>query len=88
MLWLLMVRDLAVVFVYDDDTNTLKMSNVSRLSIQGVLDRALLLDIPESPDRPLNDEAARKLGALALRCLGSAHSNLEARLNLSELSPD
>jgi hypothetical protein len=82
-----MARDLAVVFVYDDDTNTLKMSNVSRRSIQAALDRALLLDIPESPDGPLDDESARKLGALVLRCLGSAHSHLEARLNLSELPP-
>jgi hypothetical protein len=83
-----MVRDLAVVFVYDDDTNTLKMSNVSRRSIQATLNRALLLDIPEPPDGALDDESASKLGALLLRCLGSAHSNLEARLSLSELPLD
>ncbi|APA88158.1 hypothetical protein BJG93_22480 [Paraburkholderia sprentiae WSM5005] len=78
-----MVRDLAVVFIYDDDTNTLKMSNVSRRAIQATLDRAMFLDIPEAPEGPLDDESARKLGALALRCLGEAHPDLAARLNLS-----
>lgn len=78
-----MVRDLAVVFIYDDETNTLKMSNVSRRAIQSTLDRAMFLDIPETPETPLDDESARKLGALALRCLGEAHPDLAARLNLS-----
>ncbi|MBC8728088.1 hypothetical protein [Paraburkholderia sp. UCT2] len=78
-----MVRDLAVVFIYDDDTNTLKMSNVSRRAIQSTLDRAMFLDIPEAPETPLDDESARKLGAMALRCLGEAHPDLAARLNLS-----
>lgn len=78
-----MVRDLAVVFVYDDDSATLRMCNVSRSSIQGTLDRAMLLDIPEAGDGQLDDESARKLGALALRCLGGAHPDLESRLHLS-----
>jgi hypothetical protein len=59
------------------------MSNVSRRAIQSTLDRAMFLDIPEAPETPLNDESAHKLGALALRCLGEAHPDLAARLNLS-----
>jgi hypothetical protein len=78
-----MVRDLAVVFIYDDETKTLRMSNVSRRAIQSSLDRAMFLDIPEAPETPLDDESARKLGALALRCLAEAHPELLPRLNLS-----
>jgi|GEM_PF-5383212 len=78
-----MVQDLEVVFIYDDDTDTLRMSNVSRRAIQSTLDRAMFLDIPEAPEIPLDDESARKLGALALRCLAEAHPDLAARLNLS-----
>ncbi|WP_233839187.1 hypothetical protein [Paraburkholderia sp. ZP32-5] len=80
-----MVQDLAVVFIYDDHTDTLKMSNVSRRAIQSTLDRAMFIDIPEGPETPLDDESARRLGALALRCLGEAHPDLAARLNLSTL---
>ncbi|HEY2022782.1 hypothetical protein [Paraburkholderia sp.] len=68
-----MVEDLAVVFIYDDETNTLKMSNVSRRAIRSTLDRAMFVDIPETPEAPLDDESARRLGALALRCLAEAH---------------
>ena len=83
-----MIKDLAVVFIYDDDTDTIKMCNVSRRSIQSILDRAMMLDIPEDPAATLSDKSAEKLGALALRCLGAAHPSLDTRLRLTANESD
>jgi hypothetical protein len=85
----------AVIVIYDEDTQQMKLLSVARRSIAATIDKELArsggMNIPlgaeDGGEEGLTDEDARRVGCLAMLMHAAVHPEIRNRLKITTAEP-